>query len=89
MDHNRQTTLTVYGDGPFEPDLGRTTGCEDVAVLKLLPGFAVVRTEYLGKLEKMREALSDMVSGYEGLADPGDRNYEAWQVAAELTGYGT
>lgn len=46
----RQTSLGVYGDGPYDEDLGRPIGCQDVATITFQKGFCVVRTEYLDAL---------------------------------------
>ena len=46
----RQTSLGVYGDGPYDEDLGHPSGWQDVATITFQKGFCVVRTEYLDAL---------------------------------------
>jgi hypothetical protein len=52
----RQTQFSIYGDGPVDPDLGHPCGCQDIAHITLLPGFLVVRTEWLEALEALAES---------------------------------
>ena len=54
---SRQVRLQVYGDGPYDTELGHPCGCEDVATLALAPGFCVVRKEYLDELEQARPVV--------------------------------
>lgn len=61
----RQTTLSVYGDGPVDAGLGRPVGCEDVAQIKLLPGFVVVRTDWLDALEALVKTQAQRIAQLE------------------------
>lgn len=63
--HNRQSRLAIYGGGPVDPDLGRPVGCEDVAQIALLPGFVVVRTEWLDALEALVESQAQRIAQLE------------------------
>lgn len=62
---HRQDTLGVYGDGPVDEDVGHPCGNQDVAVLSLLPGFVVVRTEYLDALEGLVESQGERLAQLE------------------------
>lgn len=62
---HRQATLGVYGDGPIDEDVGHPCGNQDVAVLRLLPGFVVVRTEYLDALEGLVNSQGERLAQLE------------------------
>lgn len=54
----RQTHLGLYGEGPFNEDVGHPCGNEDVAVLHLNTGFVIVRADYLNALEADQDRLA-------------------------------
>ena len=57
-----QELLSVYGDGPFDQDLGRTAGCEDVATLRIEGDFALVRkSQLVALLEELHEVAKRFI----------------------------
>jgi hypothetical protein len=61
----RQISLEVYGDGPYDEELGHPVGCEDVAKITFQKGFCVVRTEYLDALIALTKSQEERLAQLE------------------------